>query len=56
MAGHAGAGGDRHICVVVVSAEFEGLGAVRRFCLVANEFAAGLHTLSLDTRMPAEAA
>lgn len=62
-AGHAGmrgavAGGETHFNVLVVSAAFDGLTRVQRSRLVhellAPEFAAGLHALSLTLRTPAE--
>lgn len=60
-AGHAGAqaGGQTHYNVLVVSAQFEGLGRVSRHRLVNQalgpEFEAGLHALSLVLQTPAEA-
>ena len=59
--GHPGArpGGDSHFRVRVVSAAFEGKSRVERQRMVnavlADEFAAGLHALSLVTLTPAEA-
>lgn len=59
-AGHSGAaaGGETHYNVVVVSERFAGLGRVARHRLVnaplAEEFAGGLHALSLVLRTPAE--
>jgi len=61
-AGHAGArpGGDSHFTVRIVSPAFEGKSRVERQrmvnALLADEFAAGLHALSLVIRTPAEAA
>jgi BolA family transcriptional regulator, general stress-responsive regulator len=61
-AGHAGAhvGGQTHYNVRIVAAAFEGQGRVARHRLVnqalAEEFASGLHALSLELRSPAEAA
>ena len=61
-AGHAGArpGGDSHFKVLIVSEAFAGKSRVDRQRLVngllADEFAAGLHALSLTTLTPAEAA
>jgi stress-induced morphogen len=59
-AGHAGAqaGGQTHYSVVIVSAAFQGVSRVERSRLVhaalANEFADGLHALSLTLRAPVE--
>jgi BolA protein len=59
-AGHAGArdGGQTHYEVVMVSAAFSGLGRLARSRAVhevlANEFAGGLHALSLKLRAPDE--
>ena len=59
-AGHAGAprGGESHFRVLIVSRAFEGESRVARQrrvnALLAGEFAAGLHALSLTTRTPAE--
>ena len=59
-AGHAGAraGGDSHFRVTVVSGAFEGLSRVSRQrrlnALLADEFADGLHALSLTLRTPTE--
>lgn len=61
-AGHAGArpGGDSHFKVLIVSVAFAGKSRVDRQRLVngllADEFAAGLHALSLTTLTPEEAA
>jgi BolA protein len=61
-AGHAGAraGGDSHFNVVIVADAFAGKSRVDRQRLVngllADEFAAGLHALSLTTLTPEEAA
>ena len=58
--GHAGARseGETHYTVVVVSSRFEGVSRVARSRLVheivAREFAAGMHALSLVLRSPAE--
>lgn len=60
-AGHAGArpGGDSHFRVAIVSRAFEGLTRVARQrrvnALLADEFASGLHALSLTTKTPDEA-
>jgi len=60
-AGHAGArpGGETHFKVRIVSAEFRGLTRVARQRLVyarlADEFAAGVHALALQTLTPEEA-
>ena len=60
-AGHAGAapGGETHYRVAVVSPAFEGLSRLARQRLVnellRDEFASGLHALSLDLKSPAEA-
>ena len=61
-AGHAGArpGGDSHFKVLIVADAFAGKSRVDRQRLVngllADEFAAGLHALSLTTLTPEEAA
>ena len=61
-AGHAGArpGGDSHFKVLIVANAFDGKSRVDRQRLVngllADEFAAGLHALSLTTLTPDEAA
>lgn len=61
-AGHAGArpGGDSHFKVLIVAGDFAGKSRVERQRLVngllAEEFAAGLHALSLTTLTPEEAA
>ena len=61
-AGHAGArpGGDSHFKVLIVSNAFSGKSRVDRQRLIngllADEFAAGLHALSLTTLTPEEAA
>ncbi len=61
-AGHAGArpGGDSHFRVTIVSRAFKGLSRVERQrrvnALLAEEFADGLHALSLVTRTPEEVA
>jgi BolA protein len=60
-AGHAGArpGGETHFRVRIVSSAFEGLSRVARQRLVyarlADEFAAGVHALALQTLTPEEA-
>ncbi len=60
-AGHAGArpGGESHFHIHVVCAAFEGKSRIARQRMVndllADEFAAGLHALSLVTQTPAEA-
>jgi BolA protein len=59
-AGHAGAqpGGETHFNIVVVSAAFAGLNRVARQRLVndllADEFATGLHALSVRAHAPGE--
>lgn len=59
-AGHAGARpeGETHYTVLVVSSRFEGVNRVARSRLVheilAREFAAGMHALSLVLRSPTE--
>ncbi|GFR48951.1 hypothetical protein Agub_g10965 [Astrephomene gubernaculifera] len=57
--GKAGASGETHFRVRVVSEAFEGLSQVKRqrliFQLLEQEFADGLHALSLVTQTPAEA-
>ncbi len=61
-AGHSGAAaaGQSHYNVLVVSPLFEGQGRVARHRLVnqalSDEFAGGLHALSLVLRTPAESA
>ncbi len=61
-AGHAGArpGGETHFSVAVVSQRFEGMARPARHRLVyqalVQEFADGVHALSLSTLTPAEAA
>ncbi len=61
-AGHAGAraGGDSHFKVLIVAEVFDGRSRVDRQRLVngllADEFAAGLHALSLTTLTQEEAA
>ena len=61
-AGHAGArpGGDSHFKVLIVADAFAGKSRVDRQRLIngllADEFAAGLHALSLTTLTPEEAA
>ena len=61
-AGHAGAraGGDSHFTVTIVAETFAGKNRVERQRLVnallAEEFEAGLHALSLVTLTPEEAA
>lgn len=65
-AGHAGVrdsgavGGETHYALLVVSEAFSGLGRVQRSRLVhealGDEFATGLHALSLTLRTPEEAA
>ena len=61
-AGHAGAraGGDSHFTVTIVADSFAGKSRVERQRLVntllAAEFEAGLHALSLTTLTPEEAA
>lgn len=59
-AGHAGAqpGGETHYSVLLVARSLDGLGRVARYRAVhdvlAPEFAAGLHALSLTLRTPEE--
>lgn len=59
-AGHAGARpeGESHFSVRVVSADFTGKSRVERqrlvYGLLAEEFAGGVHALSLTTLAPAE--
>lgn len=61
-AGHSGAreGGETHYNVLVVSDKFVGLNRVARHRLVnaalGDEFAAGLHALSLTLKAPGEPA
>ena len=61
-AGHAGAkpGGETHYDVLIVSAAFRGMNRVARSRTVhdalADEFAGGMHALSLTLRTPEEAA
>ncbi len=61
-AGHAGAGpgGETHFNVRMAAAAFEGMSRVARSRAVndalAEEFAAGLHALSLKLQTPAEGA
>ncbi len=60
-AGHAGArpGGETHYRARIVSPAFEGLSRVARqrlvYDLLAAEFSAGLHALSLELKTPTEA-
>lgn len=64
-AGHAGvresgsSGGETHYALLMVSAAFSGVGRVQRSRLVHaaldDEFAGGLHALSLTLRAPGEA-
>ncbi len=59
-AGHAGArpGGETHYAVLLVSAAFQGEGRLARsravHAALADEFAGGLHALSLALRTPGE--
>ena len=57
--GHAGAGGETHYRVRIVSAKFAGLNRVARHRLVYDlltaEFADGLHALALVAKAPGEA-
>ncbi|GIL83354.1 hypothetical protein Vretimale_11293 [Volvox reticuliferus] len=57
--GKAGESGETHFRVEVVSEAFEGMSQVKRqrmiYQLLEEEFAMGLHALSLITRTPAEA-
>ena len=56
---HSGPATESHFKILIVSAAFEGQGRVQRQRrvneLVAEEFAAGLHALSLRCLSPAEA-
>ena len=56
----AGGGGETHYALLVVSDAFAGLGRVQRSRLVhealEDEFAGGLHALSLTLRTPSEQA
>jgi len=60
-AGHAGSrpGGDSHFRVRIVAAAFAGQSRIERQRLIngllADEFTAGLHALSLTTQTPDEA-
>lgn len=60
-AGHAGASprGESHFNVVIVSDAFQGLSRVERQrrvnAALADQFAAGLHALSIKARAPGEA-
>ena len=60
-AGHAGARGEgeSHFNVVIVSSVFQGLSRVERQrrvnAALAEEFAAGLHALSIKAKAPGEA-
>ncbi len=60
--GHAGyrEGGETHFRVEIASASFEGQSRVARqrtiYGLLGDEFAAGLHALSISALTPAEAA
>ncbi|KXZ42224.1 hypothetical protein GPECTOR_179g247 [Gonium pectorale] len=58
--GKAGQTGETHFRVEVVSEAFEGMTLVKRqrmiYALLEEEFAMGLHALSLVTKTPAEAA
>ncbi len=59
--GHAGAreGGETHYRVHIVSEAFVGKGRLERhrlvYTLLADEFAAGVHALALQTLAPGEA-
>jgi BolA protein len=59
-AGHAGAreGGESHFNVVIVSAAFQGLSRVERQrrinAALKDQFAAGLHALSIKAAAPGE--
>jgi len=59
MRGHAGAGGETHFNVRIVSEAFAGLSRVERqrkvYAVLATEMAGGVHALSLVTLTPAEA-
>jgi BolA protein len=61
-AGHAGEqpGGETHYNVLLISGAFRGLGRVARsravHAVLAAEFSAGMHALSLTLRTPEEAA
>ena len=59
-AGHAGAteGGETHYTVTLISPSFTGLSRIERSRMVnaalAEEFATGLHALSMNLRSPVE--
>lgn len=60
-AGHAGAsaGGESHFNVVIVSAQFQGVGRVQRqrmvYAALSEAFEGGLHALSVRAMAPGEA-
>lgn len=60
-AGHAGAsaGGESHFNVVIVSAQFQGVGRVQRqrmvYAALNEAFEGGLHALSVRAMAPGEA-
>jgi BolA protein len=60
-AGHSGEreGGESHFRIRIVSASFQGVSRVERqrrvYAAVADEIAAGLHALALNTLTPDEA-
>ena len=60
MAGRADAGGGTHFNVRIIAKAFEGMGRVARHRAVnetlADEFALGLHALSIVAQTPGEAA
>lgn len=55
---HAGPGTETHFKVTAVSAEFEGMGPVKRhqrmYQLLATQLNGGVHALALHTYTPAE--
>ncbi|KAG1672052.1 hypothetical protein FOA52_008928 [Chlamydomonas sp. UWO 241] len=57
--GKPGGSGETHFKVTVVSGAFDGMSQVKRqrwiYSLLADEFGAGLHALTLITKTPAEA-
>lgn len=57
-AGKASGSGETHFKVAVVSAAFEGQPLIKRHRMInqllMDEFASGLHALSLDTKTPTE--
>ncbi|RPD68623.1 bola-like protein [Lentinus tigrinus ALCF2SS1-7] len=59
MRATGGGGGETHFSVRVVSDQFQGKNTMQRhrmiYAALSDEFAAGLHALSLKTKTPAEA-